>query len=185
VCENSENRDENSESMLVHATRISIPEFLRYSAFSYKKQTYLRLDVNINFCELIMYRELARLFGFLLLWPFNCANRLPYIAFATSSMSELTHTEGTAALPQLPAPSDDANIPRLRLGEKITLEGVGPIILNSDGTTRRIANWDQMSPQEQAVSWRRISKRNEERRQKLLLDQQQADSSNDNTQEEL
>ena len=49
---------------------------------------------------------------------------------------------------------------------------MGPVIINADGTTRQIANWDQMTKREQEVTWRRISKRNEERR-KALLEQQQ------------
>lgn len=46
------------------------------------------------------------------------------------------------------------------------------------GTTRRIENWDQMTERERQVTWRRISKRNEERRQKLLqqLEQQQQEN---------
>jgi hypothetical protein len=38
------------------------------------------------------------------------------------------------------------------------------------GTTRRIENWDKLSEKEKEVTWRRISKRNEERR-KMLLEQ--------------
>ena len=45
---------------------------------------------------------------------------------------------------------------------------MGPVIINADGTTRRIANWDQMTQGEQQVAWRRISKRNEERQRALL-----------------
>ena len=48
---------------------------------------------------------------------------------------------------------------------------MGPVIINSDGTTRRIDNWDQMTKGEQEVAWRRIAKRNEERR-KVLLERQ-------------
>jgi len=48
---------------------------------------------------------------------------------------------------------------------------MGPVIINTDGTTRQIANWDQMTKREQEVTWKRISKRNEERR-KALLEQQ-------------
>lgn len=83
----------------------------------------------------------------------------------------------TTSLPQLPAvdPNDPtaASLPSIKLGESISLETMGPIILNSDGTTRRIANWDNMTPQEQKVAWRRISKRNEERRLELLAKQEQ------------
>ena len=48
---------------------------------------------------------------------------------------------------------------------------MGPVIINTDGTTRQISNWDQMTKREQEVTWKRISKRNEERR-KVLLEQQ-------------
>ena len=57
--------------------------------------------------------------------------------------------------------------------ESIRFEEMGPVIINADGTTRRIDNWDQMSENEQKVAWRRISKRNEERRKALLEKQQQ------------
>lgn len=50
---------------------------------------------------------------------------------------------------------------------------MGPVIINADGTTRRIDNWDQMTKSEQEVAWRRIAKRNEERRRVLLEEQQQ------------
>jgi predicted Fe-S protein YdhL (DUF1289 family) len=84
---------------------------------------------------------------------------------------------GAAAVPLLPPPDPsserDASIPRIRLGESISFEEMGPVIINADGTTRRIDNWDEMTDEERRVAWRRISKRNEERRQKLLLQQQQ------------
>ena len=39
--------------------------------------------------------------------------------------------------------------PQLRVGETMAFEELGPIIVNSDGSTRRITNWDQMTPAEQ------------------------------------
>ena len=60
---------------------------------------------------------------------------------------------------------------RILKKETISFEEMGPVIINADGTTRQIANWDQMTKREQEVTWRRISKRNEERR-KALLEQQ-------------
>jgi hypothetical protein len=88
----------------------------------------------------------------------------------------LAAADGTRAdaVPQLPESSGDPSIPSIRLGETIRFEEWGPIILNKDGTTRRIANWEDLSPQEQAVTWRRIAKRNEERRGVLLEAQAQA-----------
>jgi len=76
-------------------------------------------------------------------------------------------------VPQLPPPDPDSNLPSIRLGETIRLEEIGPIILNTDGTTRRIDNWDTLTAREKEVTWRRISKRNEERRQMLLKQQEE------------
>lgn len=74
---------------------------------------------------------------------------------------------------QLPEASNDPSIPTIKLGESIRFEEMGPVIINADGTTRRIDNWDQMTKKEQEVAWRRISKRNEQRRKALLEQQQQ------------
>eukprot|EP00536_Pseudo-nitzschia_multiseries_P005530 jgi/Psemu1/318666/estExt_fgenesh1_pm.C_1040005 len=86
-------------------------------------------------------------------------------------------------VPQLPPPDPNSNLPSIRLGESIRFEEFGPIILNTDGTTRRISNWDTLTENEKKVSWRRISKRNEERRLILLQQQkereEQADAEKD------
>ena len=74
---------------------------------------------------------------------------------------------------QLPESSNDPSIPSIKLGESIKFEEMGPVIINADGSTRQIANWDKMTEAEQQVAWRRISKRNEERRKALLEQQQQ------------
>jgi hypothetical protein len=79
--------------------------------------------------------------------------------------------KGEEPILQLPEASDDPSIPSIKLGESIRFEEMGPVIINIDGTTRRIDNWDQMTKAEQEVAWRRIAKRNEERR-KALLEQQ-------------
>lgn len=95
----------------------------------------------------------------------------PFAAAAEGGDSQAEVGEGT--LPQLPEASNDSSIPSIKLGESITLEEMGPIIINSDGTTRAIDNWDQMTKGEQEVAWRRISQRNEKRRKALLEQQQQ------------
>lgn len=82
-------------------------------------------------------------------------------------------------IPQLPTADPDKDIPTIKLGETISFEEMGPVIINLDGTTRRIDNWETMTEQEQKVAWRRISKRNEERR-KILLEQQQKQQEMDN-----
>ncbi len=75
-----------------------------------------------------------------------------------------------------PNDSADPSIPRIRLGDTISFEEMGPVIINADGSTRRIDNWDKMTKHEQEVAWRRISKRNEARRAALLEQQKQAEA---------
>jgi hypothetical protein len=78
-------------------------------------------------------------------------------------------------IPLLPmGDPDDGSIPRIQLGDTIRFEELGPIIINADGTTRRIENWQELSEREKQVTWRRISQRNEQRR-KVLLEQQRQD----------
>ena len=48
-------------------------------------------------------------------------------------------------------------------GESLHLDELGPIILNEDGTMRRIANWHLLTDKEREVTQRKISTRNKER----------------------
>ncbi|CAJ1946242.1 unnamed protein product [Cylindrotheca closterium] len=106
-----------------------------------------------------------------------------WIVIFIMSSSDAFATDGKKEIPQLPPPDPESekNLPTIRLGETISFEQFGPIILNKDGSTRRINNWDILSDHEKEVTWRRISKRNEERRQALL--KQQEESNNDGDQE--
>ena len=73
----------------------------------------------------------------------------------------------------LPAGDEsNENVTSIKLGETISFAELGPIILNTDGTTRRIDNWNALTKQEQETTWRRIQKRNAERREKLLSEQE-------------
>ena len=67
-------------------------------------------------------------------------------------------SQGGGEIPRLLPPDPNKDIPTIRLGESIRFEEWGPIILNADGTTRRIANWDDMTGESQrfpelAISW--------------------------------
>jgi len=86
---------------------------------------------------------------------------------------------------QLP-PSDpnDTAIKTLQMGQSMPLENLGPIIINTDGTTRRIENWDALTEREREVSWRRIKKRNAERKE-MLEEQQKELLENLQTEEDL
>ena len=77
-----------------------------------------------------------------------------------------------------PSQPDNEDIPSIQLGESVKFDHLGPIILNTDGTTRQIANWDKLSKREQEVTWRRIKKRNEERRKQLLSEREKEQNDN-------
>lgn len=99
----------------------------------------------------------------------------PAAAFAAAVKpdgDEKSPDDTSGSIPLLPEPGPNSNLKSYKLGETIRFEEMGPVIINTDGTTRRIANWDQLTKHEQEVSWRRISKRNEQRR-KILLEEQQ------------
>lgn len=52
-------------------------------------------------------------------------------------------------------------------GDKVSLDHLGPVIVTLTGQLRRINNWAEMTEREQAVTRRRITKRNRERLAKL------------------
>lgn len=77
---------------------------------------------------------------------------------------------------QLPAPevthqekenSGISETRTLQFGEKISMDELGPIIINPDGTMRRIANWNELTKGEQESTFRQISARNKKRIQAL------------------
>ena len=49
----------------------------------------------------------------------------------------------------------------------LTLDKMGPVIINSDGTIGRIGNWHEMTPEEQERTKRVVAKRNKARIDKL------------------
>eukprot|EP01033_Poteriospumella_lacustris_P012256 gene12256-8767_t len=64
--------------------------------------------------------------------------------------------------------STDGATHKLELGSSVSMDHLGPIIVNTDGTTRRIANWNEMTESEQANAIRLISARNKRRIADLL-----------------
>ena len=56
-------------------------------------------------------------------------------------------------------------------GDPVSMGGeMGPIIINLDGTVRRISNWRALTTREKQVAWRKISERNRARLSHLGLD---------------
>lgn len=64
-----------------------------------------------------------------------------------------------------PATEGDAPVRTIDLssGASVSLDALGPVVVNEDGTLARIGNWSQMTPLEQATTQRRISARNNDR----------------------
>jgi hypothetical protein len=64
-------------------------------------------------------------------------------------------------------------------GPAVSMPELGPVIVNADGTLRRIENWTQMTKQEQASTIKMISRRNKKRLEALKeLEEEEKASSN-------
>jgi len=98
------------------------------------------------------------------------------LLLASEGVAKLEDDDGiaTAAAEGLPSPHDVSSrekefpLPKLDVGGKLTFDSLGPIIINSDGTLSRIANFDKMTNREQEMTLKRIRARNKERQEKLL-----------------
>lgn len=78
------------------------------------------------------------------------------------------------APPPLPATRDPHLLPALlSAGETHALDELGPLIVNPDGSLRRISNWQELSEGERAAALRRLSKRNAQRLATLQQQEQQ------------
>ena len=53
-----------------------------------------------------------------------------------------------------------------------TLDSMGPVSLGKDGSLNRVANWDELTPQEKETAVRLLAARNEKRRMKLLEEEE-------------
>lgn len=53
---------------------------------------------------------------------------------STESSQQQQQQQQQESVPLLPEPDANANLPSIKLGETISLEAMGPIILNADGT---------------------------------------------------
>ena len=91
---------------------------------------------------------------------------------ASASGLGTTAPAGESGLPQqlaLPAPDDikgegSGSAVQLTLGQRVSLQDeLGPLVVNSDGSVARIANWQQMTEGERSSVMRVLGKRNRER----------------------
>lgn len=90
---------------------------------------------------------------------------LVVLAVAALSAAELAAGEHAGLLEDSAAASGgDAH---MRLGESSAMDELGPMVLQSNGHYKRIANWSSMMPEEQARTRRVVAKRNAKRLAKL------------------
>ena len=75
--------------------------------------------------------------------------------------------------------NDDDNIPirQIKFGETVKLKELGPVIVQSDCTLRRIDNWHKLTEGEREATMRRIGGRNKVRLNKCR--EQQVDVADD------
>lgn len=79
-----------------------------------------------------------------------------------SASHALPNPDAHAQVPLLPPPEADAGAPQLEVGgEGVTLDHLGPLVVNKDGSLSRIANWEAMSERERANTLRVLKKRNQ------------------------
>ena len=55
------------------------------------------------------------------------------------------------------------------------------MIITKHGTARRINNWADLTPKEQAATWKRIVKRNRKRTEKLKLEDSRVANEDENS----
>lgn len=74
------------------------------------------------------------------------------------------------ALPDTSTASSESGAPKLDLskdGGSVKLDHLGPMVVNTDGTMSRIANWELMTEMEKQKTMRVLGKRNKQRLEAL------------------
>lgn len=78
----------------------------------------------------------------------------------TQSQEQQEKKEGHLALPEPPSGGIQLDVSS---GEGVTLDHLGPMVINKDGTMSRITNWDKMADIEKKNTLRILAKRNKQR----------------------
>lgn len=89
-----------------------------------------------------------------------CASLL---AWWWSSSAEGAASDAAAGPEALLPATGEGGVTRLRPGETVALDGLGPLVVQEDCTVKRITNWDKMTERERDATTRRLSARNAER----------------------
>lgn len=87
--------------------------------------------------------------------------------------SELPDQSSTLGLPSPPTAEEASKKLDLSSGvDSVTLDHLGPLVVNKDGSLGRITNWDKMTDGERKSTLKILGKRNKERL-KALEDRKQ------------
>mmetsp|Transcript_23328 Transcript_23328/g.27446 ORF Transcript_23328/g.27446 Transcript_23328/m.27446 type:complete len:245 (+) Transcript_23328:73-807(+) len=94
-------------------------------------------------------------------------NQFPALPPSESSLTSSSSSRAAESEAQGEGEEESDNANKTRTlhvgGDSVKLDNLGPIVLNTDGTTSRIANWNQMTIKEQENASRLIAKRNKKR----------------------
>ncbi|XRB14206.1 hypothetical protein RI054_07g40450 [Pseudoscourfieldia marina] len=83
---------------------------------------------------------------------------------ATANTHSDKQREAVEALPEAASTnSADSSVHKLKLGERTAFADIGPLVIQKDGTAKRIANWDTLTDHEKKATLRIVGKRNRER----------------------
>ena len=114
--------------------------------------------------------EMPRNISRVLHYRAKCDKRFVFIRFVMFFVMLVELCKGEDAtnniIPSLSDESnDDDNIPirQIKFGETVKLEELGPVIVQSDCTLRRIDNWHKLTEGEREATMRRIGGRNKVR----------------------
>lgn len=103
---------------------------------------------------------------------FSMSNSTQYSSSSSSPNDGAAAVDETAATsssktPQgLPAPGQGSPLISLDVsgdGSTVKLSNLGPLVVNSDGTVARIANWQEMTDVERETTMRMVGSRNKKR----------------------
>ena len=79
---------------------------------------------------------------------------------STSSSSSSNEKKDSSALP---APGQGTKIDVSGQGSSVKLDGLGPLVVNVDGSVGRVSNWQEMTVDERETTLRILGKRNKQR----------------------
>mmetsp|Transcript_42568 Transcript_42568/g.69900 ORF Transcript_42568/g.69900 Transcript_42568/m.69900 type:complete len:149 (+) Transcript_42568:50-496(+) len=135
-----------------------------------------RITLRILFCSIILFlANSLRLGGSSQGLAFSSA-----VDILSDGREGMAEDPSNTTIPLLPSVHDAQrdDIQTLTLGERVSMDELGPMIINHDGTMKRIDNWKEMTEHERQNTLRVIGKRNKKRLEALAKQQGEGGSDN-------